>query len=116
MHASVSGSVSDVQELIRAIAADPRLHGSFTILSDHRRLERTLSTRALHQVASVLEEHLVAFRNARWAAVVSRPSSYGNMRMLAARASMLGMEMQIHVFTDPDAAVAWLDAGEIPAP
>lgn len=118
VHVSVHGSVSvgEVQELVRAIARDSRLRGGFGILSDHRRLDRTLSTEALHQVAEVLEEQLDAFRTARWAAVVARPSSYGNMRMLAARASMLGAEMQIRVFTDLDHAVGWLDATDADTP
>jgi hypothetical protein len=114
--AVAAGKVS-IQEAIGmfdALVHAPDLRPGFVILSDHRRLDRPFSPEEVHRLTDWMEEHASALYPTRWAAVVSRPTSFGLMRMLSARAKLTA-GIDVEVFLDFHAADEWLAAPH-PAP
>jgi len=107
-------SVEDAIAVFTEVLAAPRLRRGFIILSNHRRLARPFSTEEIHRITDWMEEQGPALRPIRWAAVVSRPTSFGLMRMLGARAKLIA-GIDVGVFLDLGEAEAWLSAPK-PAP
>jgi hypothetical protein len=112
----LDGTVS-IQEAIDAfetLVHSPELRPGFVILSDHRRLDRPFSPEEVHRLTDWMESHASTLHPTRWAAVVSRPTSFGLMRMLSARAKLTA-GIEVDVFLDLHTADAWLSAPH-PAP
>lgn len=107
---SIRDAIAAFDTLVRA----PELRPGFDVLSDHRRLGRPFSTEEVHRLTDWMEEHASILHPTRWAAVVSRPTSFGLMRMLAARAKLTA-GIDVGVFLDLHSADAWLSAPH-PAP
>lgn len=57
--------------------------------------------------------HADKFRSCRWAMVVDDPASYGMARM--GQSLMEDMAVSFEIFSDPEAAEAWLRGAEPPA-
>jgi hypothetical protein len=114
--AQVEGEVSaeDAMRAFEAILREPDLRSGFVILSDHRRLGRNFSTDDIHRLTEWMEQHESSLHPTRWAAVVSRPTSFGLMRMLGARAKLTA-GVEVGVFIATEEAEAWL-ASPLPAP
>lgn len=89
-----------------AAAGEPGWH----IVSDHRRIGEP----ATRDQVELLVEHLTDLRpylrDARWAVIVSKPASYGMMRMLSVLAERV--PMTVRVFRDAGAAERWARTGE----
>jgi hypothetical protein len=107
-------TIEDAIGVFDTIVRAPDFQPGFAILSDHRRLGRPFSTEEVHRLTDWMEEHASVLRPTRWAAVVSRPTSFGLMRMLAARAKLTA-GIDVGVFLDLHSADAWLSA-PYPAP
>jgi len=109
VNALVEGDVT-VEDAIQAfdrVLRSPGLHPGFVILSDHRAVGRSFSIEDIHRVIEWMEDHVIELRPTRWAAVVFRPSTFGVMRMLGARAKLV-VGIEVGVFTNLDAGEEWL--------
>jgi hypothetical protein len=102
-------TIQDAIEVFDVLVRAPDLQPGFVILSDHRRLGRPFSTEEVHRLTDWMEDHATVLHPTRWAAVVSRPTSFGLMRMLAARAKLTA-GIDVGVFLDLHAADVWLSA------
>ena len=112
VHMVIGGEFTSDEMLstVRAVIASPALPDAFTVLSDHTRVERPLTSSQLVELVALMEEHAQRFAGVRWAIVSTRPASYGMMRVLAARAQLV-LRMRVRIFFDVQRATQWLDAG-----
>lgn len=112
VHAAVTGTIemADIHEILMACLQDPDLPESFTVLSDHRRIERPLTPQQMDGMLTELDRAPDRFRRVRWAIVAGTSGSYAMMRVLSATAE-LRVGMRVRVFLDMEEAVEWLDAG-----
>ncbi|MBI2797008.1 MAG: STAS/SEC14 domain-containing protein [Gemmatimonadetes bacterium] len=94
-----------IDGVVRAIEG----RGRYAVLTDHRALDTPITPVQVSQVLAHLSAAGGSLVGARWAAVVSQPASYGMMRLLAARAEDLPMEVK--AFWDRNEALAWLRGG-----
>jgi hypothetical protein len=82
----------------------------FNIVSDHR----LIGEPATRDQVELLVEHLTDLRryvrDCRWAVIVSKPASFGMMRMFAVLAERV--PLTVRVFTDAAEAEAWARTGE----
>ena len=104
-HLEIAEMLGTVDEVARQIAGNP----GYSVLSDHRALETPLTPEQATQLLAHLSVSGGALIGAKWAIVVSKPASYGMMRLLSARAEELPMSVQ--AFWDRDEATAWLTGG-----
>jgi hypothetical protein len=88
-----------------AYAAATRCHG-FDILSDNRGNLSTATPEQVRKLAELMVREGGAFAGRRAAVVVDSAASYGMIRMLAARAAPLGLE--VRPFFSMDEAVGFL--------
>jgi hypothetical protein len=107
-------SIQEAIDVFGTLVRAPELRPGFVILSDHRRLDRPFSPEEVHRLTEWMESHASVLHPTRWAAVVARPTSFGLMRMLSARAKLTA-GIDVDVFLDLHAAEAWLSAPH-PAP
>lgn len=106
-------ALEDAARVAAAILSDPRLGPEFTVLSDHRNVNRPMSSADLGRATDLLEAHRERLHGVRWAAVATRPLVFGVLRMLAAQIQLqVGIEMKI--FTDGEEAELWLQRPEHP--
>ncbi len=107
--AVVEGDVTaaDAIAAFEALVRAPGLEGGFRLLSDHRKLTRGFSQTEVNRLTEWMEGHIPALGPTRWAAVVSRPTAYGLMRVLGARAK-LAVGLEVGVFTSLAAGEEWL--------
>ena len=103
-------TTEEIVSVTRAFIESPELPEGFSALSDHTRVTRPLSSSQLLALVSLMEQHAQRFAGVRWAIVSTRPSSYGMMRVLAARAQ-LALGMRVRIFFDMQRATHWLDSG-----
>lgn len=84
----------------------------YHVLSDHREIGEP----ATRDQVETLVEHIADLRQyfacARWAVIVSKPASFGMMRMLSVMAERVPME--VRVFADADRAEWWARSGTAP--
>jgi hypothetical protein len=108
--------VLDTEEMLGALreafAAVPD-HTAYDVLSDHTALSTAATPEQIGAILGELDSPANPFRGGRTAIVVSRPASFGMMRMLGTRAAPLGMNVQ--VFWARDEAERWLDDGDAPS-
>ena len=78
----------------------------YGVLSDHRAVAAPITPAQVAQLLAHLSASGSALIGAKWAVVVSKPASYGMMRLLSARAEELPVHVQ--AFWDHDEALAWL--------
>lgn len=107
-------SIQEAIDVFGALVHAPELRPGFVILSDHRRLDRPFSPEEVHRLTDWMESHASVLHPTRWAAVVARPTSFGLMRMLSARAKLTA-GIDVEVFLDLHAADTWLSTPH-PAP
>jgi hypothetical protein len=82
------------------------------VLCDITRTNRASTPDEIRRLVQVLAAEGSALRGRRSAMVVSNPTSYGMMRMLAVHAEPIGIEVQI--FNDVAAALRYLRPAEQP--
>lgn len=99
-------TVKDILRAIDLAIADPDFEPGFDFLSDHRRVERPLTTRQAKRTAAHLESHRADMAHARWAVVTGNPASYGMIRMLAVYAEKV--PVTVRAFKRMEEAEAWL--------
>lgn len=106
----IEGSMTSLEmtSTMREIATTPELPDGFTALSDHSRVERSISPSQIVELVAMMERYAPRFTGSRWAIVSTRPASYGMMRVLAARVP-LAVSMQVKIFFDVRRATRWLD-------
>jgi hypothetical protein len=110
LHLEIEGefTTEEMVAVTRAFIESPDLPDGFTALSDHTQVARPLTSSQLLALVTVMEEHPKRFAEVRWAMVSTRPSSYGMMRVLAARAQLV-LKMRVRIFFDVERATQWLD-------
>lgn len=113
VRATVQGDFTahDILACVSGAAADAEEPG-WNVLSDHREIGEP----ATRGQVELLVEQLAALRRffggARWGVIVSKPASFGMMRMLGAMAERVPMD--IHVFRDAEHAEWWVRTGVEP--
>lgn len=108
IRAEVWGKVT-AGEIVAAIdrsVHDPDFEPGLSVLSDHRRIERPLTTRQAKLTAAHLESLSRYLAGTRWAVVTASPASFGMIRMLAVLAERV--PMTIRAFPTLEEAEAWL--------
>jgi hypothetical protein len=106
VHATVRGDFT-VDEMLSSVtgAATAAGEAGYNVVSDHREIGEPITRVQLEQ----LVDHLAALRSyfagARWAVVVSKPASFGMMRMFEVLAERV--PMTVRVFVDADRAQRW---------
>jgi len=99
--------IAEWRATVGALLNDPRFRPDTRILLDRRGVTGVESLDFLDHAIRFLQWHSDKLHHAAWAVVVGEKApSYGMARMLAVRASRIGMEMR--VFTDAEKARAWL--------
>lgn len=108
--ALVAGAVdlADMRATLVACMTDPRLAAEFSVLSDHRRIERPMTPQQLDGLLFEMERVPERARGIRWAIVTGQSASYAMMRLLSATAE-LRVGMRVGVFLDMEEAERWLD-------
>jgi hypothetical protein len=101
-------TVDEMLTCVSAAAIDAGEPG-YHVVSDHREIGEP----ATREQVESLVEHIAAlhryYAGARWAVIVSRPASFGMMRMLESMAERVPME--VRVFKDADDAEWWARSG-----
>ena len=97
MLACVSGAATE--------AGEP----GWNILSDHREIGEPATRGQVEILVEQLASLRRFFAEARWAVIVSKPASFGMMRMLSAMAERVPME--VRVFKDAEHAEWWVRTG-----
>lgn len=95
-------------EIVLRSAAAVRGPG-YNILSDNRDIGTPATRAQMEQLATLLTGMREKFAGARWAVVVSKPASFGMMRMLAVFLEAIPITLEI--FRDTEAAERWLREG-----
>jgi hypothetical protein len=99
-----TAELDDIGDLMRRIAADPKVSRNTRVLVDALELDLDLPTPDLERIA---EWHASELGSSRTSAVVIRPGlGYGLVRMLSALAESRGARLA--VFTDYEDALTWL--------
>ncbi len=93
---------------MRAVFADRRYGPGFSLLSDRLSAEVS-SAEYARTAAEFLAQHANSFGGSRWATVVNSPVAFGIARMMDTLSD--GLPVTFRVFTDLDAALAWLAEG-----
>ena len=78
----------------------------FGILSDHTEVGEPITTPQVMQLIEHFKTLSDVIAGARWAAVTSKPASYGMLRMISTLAESVPMEVE--VFPTFEKAEAWL--------
>lgn len=99
---------AEMVEIVLRSAAAVRGPG-YNILSDNRDIGTPATRAQMEQLATLLTGMREKFAGARWAVVVSRPASFGMMRMLAVFLEAIPITLEI--FRDTEAAERWLREG-----
>ncbi len=97
---------ADIMTLLRSVAADPNFQAGFDFLSDNRLVTRPVTTEQVKLMASFVAHGPPIFVGARAAFVTNSAASFGMMRMFASLAEEISLD--VRVFSDVDAAGAWL--------
>ena len=99
----------EIIHTLDSVLADPDFKPAFQLLSDHRNIEKPITTEQVKIWVDYVKEHRIFFQFSKWAMVVSTPVSYGMMRML----SMLleSSLIEIQVFNDIKEAELWISRG-----
>lgn len=98
-----------VDSIVRGFS-DPRFTSTTPVLVDSRESEASPTSEALRDVGRRILGQRPADHVGKWAAVTrSEPLRFGSARMGGLTMQSLGLEVQI--FTDPDAALAYLRRG-----
>ena len=97
MFACVSGAARD--------AAEP----GFNVISDHREIGEPATREQVEELVLHLAGMRDYFAGARWAVMVSKPASFGMMRMLGVMAERVPMD--VRVFFDAARAELWARSG-----
>jgi len=92
----VSGTftLQEILDVVNSAVSDPQYEPGFNILSDHRRIEKAITTDQLKRTT----KHLIGLSNslsgAKWAVVVSKDVSYGMMNMMSAYVKRVPMDLR----------------------
>lgn len=102
-------TVEEMVQTIRAAAAEAGRPG-YHIVSDHREIGEPATRPQLEAVVGTLQVLQMVFAYARWAVVVSKPASYGMMRVLM----VLGerVPITVRIFWDLEDAERWAISGD----
>jgi hypothetical protein len=109
VYSTLEGSVElhEMTGMIDALVSDPRFTPGFTVLSDHRRVTRPISSAQLH----AFMEHLAdteRLAGTRWSVVTVQAASYAMMQLMRGLIPLYA-RLEIAVFTTVADAEAWLD-------
>ena len=99
-------TLDEIIDTINRSVRDPKFRPGFGVLSDHTRVGEPLTTPQAAGMVNHLESLTEFFAGARWAAVTSKPASYGMLRMVSVLTERVPMEVQI--FPTHEEAEAWL--------
>jgi hypothetical protein len=98
-----------VLQVIETVRAHPDLDPGFHLLTDHRAVTTPISAEDARRIAAELRgrtQRLESMGGWCWAAVATKPASYGMVRMLSALVEDTPIELE--VFTEMEEAEAWL--------
>lgn len=122
VRAEVRGEFT-AQEMLATVAGAAAEAGQpgFNVLSDHREIGTPATREQVERLVDFLELLRAHVAGARWAVVVSKPASFGTMRMLEALAERV--PLTVRVFFDLERAERWargasdpdLEDGDAPA-
>lgn len=101
-----SFTITDITNAIDESIRNPAFRPNFDILSDHSDVVEPISVQVAKQMISHLEGLSQIFAGTRWAVVAPNAGSFGTLRMVAAHAERVPMEVQ--VFRLYEEAEAWL--------
>jgi hypothetical protein len=109
VYSTLEGSVElhEMTGMIDAVVSDPLFVPGFTVLSDHRRVARPISSAQLHAFLG----HLAAterLAGTRWSVVTVQAASYAMMQLMRSLIPLYA-RLEIAVFTTVADAEAWLD-------
>ena len=106
IRATVWGDVTleEMLDCVTSAAAETGGPG-YAILSDHREVGEPITRTQVERLVEQLEALRASFAGARWAVIVSKPASFGMMRMLSVLAE--GIPMTVRVFVDAGRAERW---------
>jgi hypothetical protein len=102
---------ADWQTAISAVLANPCFTRGFGVISDRRQVLTDKSMEDLPKMAGFLRQHSQKFGRCRWAVVVPVDEKVAHGWAVVASELVDGStEIEPAVFTDLDAAVAWVTA------
>lgn len=101
-------ATAEMVDVVLRAAAGARGPG-YDIISDHREIGTPATRAQMDGLVALLATRREQFAGARWAVIVSKPASYGMMRMLAVLLETIPIELAI--FQDDVSAERWLRAG-----
>ncbi len=99
-------TIDEVLKTINLWITAPRIERGFSVLSDHTLVGKSITTEHTKQLIEYFQDLSRFLAGARWAAVTSKPASYGMIRMISAFAESVPMEVE--VFQTFEEADAWL--------
>ena len=104
----LTGTVPDeaMMEMANRFLSDERVRPGMRILSDHRELQSVITTDGLHDLHERIRSDIERIEGARVAFVSQRSAHLRMMRMFAALAHELPVEVQ--AFRDMEDAAEWL--------
>jgi hypothetical protein len=112
VYCTIEGTVElpEMVALVESVIGDPDFAPGFGILSDHRRVDRALTSAQLHGFLDFLSRVAERLQGSRFAVVTLKAASYAMMQVLRTLLPhRAGIPME--VFTTLQDAEAWLDAG-----
>ena len=102
-------TAEEMVQAIRSAAAEIERPG-YHILSDHREIGEPATRPQLDAVVETLQDLGRSFAHSRGAVVVSKPGSYGMMRVLMVLAERV--PLTVRIFRDFETAEHWAITGE----
>lgn len=105
-------TVAEVLATVTGAAGEAGTPG-YNIISDHTEVLVPATRLHVEGLTMVMTTLRAVFAGSRWAVVVSNPTSYGMMRMLAVYLEEVPVELR--VFTDAVEAEAWVMVESRPA-
>ena len=101
-----TNTLEEIFTTIKNALQDPDFRPGFNVLSDHRQVDRVITSSELESTVNLLIEYAGQLSKTKWAIVTLKPASYGMMRMLEVHAERV--PMKVKVFKEMDAAEHWL--------
>ena len=100
-----------VQDMLACVSGAARDAGEpgFNVISDHREIGEPATREQVEELVQYLSGLRDYFAGARWAVMVSKPASFGMMRMLGVMAERVPMD--VRVFFDAPRAELWARSG-----
>ena len=99
-------SISDWEDVLDRVAADPGFERGFGLMSDRRHLHVEPDASYVRATIDAVASRRASFGATRFAILTSHLATYGMARMAEALAENRGIEWR--VFMEPDEASRWL--------